>query len=241
MEKDFVTTSLSVKDYCKKYGGEDHWRKYYNQVWLWRRADPLFDSLVTTSMQKNGIRETRAGGRPKLEDQQPTWREDFCAALLEFNGNRQKAAAKTPYDLKTILQKMNINYTSYDKEFAEMVRTTELTISARAEELMNKAVLEFEDSNLSMDRAKILDIQARVAEKVVSKLDFERWGKRMNLEVSGQINHKVLPQGERIARIMTEQREIMAGKGLDLPIALPQKTEHPVIDAEIVSEKVESE
>lgn len=228
---DFATTKLSVKEYCQKYGGEDHWRKYFNKLWLWRKADPEFDRLITQNMTANGMRETRAGGRPSKEEEQPTWREDFCAALLKENGNREKASHATPYSLKTLIQKLNVNYTSYDKEFSEMVRATELTISAKAEEMLNRALAEFEDGKIAMDRAKILDVQARIAEKIVQKMDHERWGKRMNLEVSGQINHKLIPQGERIARIMTEQRDILRGKGLDLPLAL-KEPEPQVIDVE---------
>lgn len=226
--QDFATTKLSVKEYCKKYGGEDHWRKYYNQIWLWRKADPEFDELIKSNMIANGMREVRAGGRPSKDESQPTWRQDFCTALVKENGNREKASAATPYDFRTITQKINPNYTSYDKEFAEMVRATELSISAKAEEMLNKALAEFENPNMKMDRAKILDVQARIAEKIVQKMDHERWGKRMNVEVSGQINHKLIPQGERVARIMTEMREILKGKGLELPLALPAPEVEPI-------------
>lgn len=231
---DFKLTNLSIKDYCIKFGGADHWRRFYSQIWKWRKLDPEFNAIIEAALTRNGMREKRSGGRPSLEETQPTWREDFCAALKNCNGNRAKASRATPYSFKTITQKLDPNYTSYDKEFKEMVRATELEIAARAEELLNAAALEFEDSEIGMDRAKVLDIQARIAEKVVSKMDHERWGKRVDMKIEGTIQHKLIPQGERIAKLMQEQREIFIGKGQSIPLALPEKTD--VVEGEVIEE-----
>lgn len=189
---------------------------------------------------------TKAGGRPKLDEGDPRWKERFCEDLYRYDNDREKASKNSPYSFKTILQKLTPGYTSYDKEFHEMVRATELQISARAEALMVQAAVEFGSELMSghskeaVDRAKILDTQSRVAERVTSKLDQQRWGRNQRVELNStnrtEIDIKVTTIEQRhmkITALLEDQRRFLESRGAKLPVAIPAHQE-PILEAEIV-------
>lgn len=246
--REFLFTSLGPVNLCKFLGGNDHWRRYYNDIWKWTKTDEKFRKDYMEYKERLGIAEIPGVGRPRLDEDDPMWRERYCEDLYRFDGDREKASIDSPYSFHTILQKINPEYTSYDKEFAEMVRATELKISAMAEALMISAAKEFHDPNIKFDRAKVLDVQARIAEKITSKLDSDRWGRKLDLKTTGKINIEqntninatvevktINEQHVKITSILEDQRAFMARKGINKPIALPEITTGPVLDAEFVA------
>jgi len=242
VKRDLGQTSLKIKALCKLFGGEDHWRQVYNDVWRWRQTDPEFGEIFEIYRQRVGMSDNSRGGRPLLEEGN-NWKQDFCDALIKFNGNRQKAASVTPYAFKTILEKLRPGYTSYDKDFSEMVRAVELSISARSEEILIESAMRFENiDKVDLATAKVLDVAARINEKVIQKLDSDRWGRRLDVAVTGVVKHQLESREDRLERLIRDQHEVMKIKGIPLPMALPEKTEDPVLEAEfdVVQEKVEA-
>lgn len=187
------------------------------------------------------IARTNKGGRPKKE---PTgeWKDKFVADMLKYNGNRSKAAAESPYSFTYILMMLDKNNDAYDEQFAEKVRECELSISAAAEEVLVSAALAFSDGLPDNDTAKTLDIAARISEKVVQKLDSDRWGKKVDLRHSGEVkhNHMLGSREERLAIALRAQQEFFGSKGIKVigplgnqePLALPA-----AVDAEYVEVK----
>lgn len=206
-------------------GGEDHWRAYYNDAWRWRKEDPEFDKLCRSRMKnKNGT-----GGRPKIEAPED-WREKFAEAMRRHNGNRELAAKESPYSFRTILKMLNPGAMEYDEKLYEIVRETELSISARWEGLMNKNLDVFEEGLPDRDSVLAMDALTRIGEKIVQKYDPERWGKRVDLRMSGEVKHTHLLENKevRLQRALEEQQKYFASKGQSVVLAIPQKTEEAI-------------
>ncbi len=136
---------------------------------------------------------------------------------------------------------LDSSYTSFDKDFYDKVRAVELEISADAEERLNSSLKEFDNKDIELKRAQTLDIQSRIAGRVLEKYDWKRHGRRIEQVHSGVIVHQLEEGPVKIERLMQEQREILAYRGASLPLALPESTEQSVIDVEVVQEKVVSE
>lgn len=234
--REFLNSPLKKIALCKSYGGEN-WKKYYNDLTKWCLTDPVFREAHDSYMKKNDPdRENKnLGGRPPIEAPED-WREKFCEDLIKYNGNKALASKNSPYSFKTILQMLNSDYALADKLFIEMVKTTELEIAARIEAVIVGAMMELEDKNVDLETAKIADIRVRAGEKVLSKLDTKRWGKRADLVVTGTMTHKHLAFPTRVSnveRLLTEQREIMGIKGVTKPLALPEAKEE-IVEAEVI-------
>jgi len=234
--REFLNSPLKKVALCKSYGGEK-WKKYYNDITKWSLTDPEFREAYESYMKKNDPdRDTKnLGGRPPIEAPD-NWKEQFCLDLIKYNGNKSLASKNSPYSFKTILQKLNPDYQSADKDFIEMVKITELEIAARIEAVIVAAMIELEDPQCDLETAKIADIRVRAGEKVLSKLDVKRWGKRADLIVTGTMTHKHLAFPTRVSnveRLLTEQREVMGIKGVSKPLALPEQTEQ-IMEAEVI-------
>lgn len=234
--REFLNSPLKKVALCKSYGGEK-WKKYYNDITKWSLTDPEFREAYESYMKKNDPdRDTKnLGGRPPVEAPED-WKEQFCLDLIKYNGNKSLASRNSPYSFKTILQKLNPDYQLADKELIEMVKTTELEIAARIEAVIVAAMIELEDPQCDLETAKIADIRVRAGEKVLSKLDVKRWGKRADLIVTGTMTHKHLAFPTRVnnvERLLTEQREMMGIKGVNKPLALPEHMEE-IMEAEVI-------
>lgn len=221
---------------CKQYGGEDHWRTYYNDVWKWKQLDTEFAAILSEFLERNspGMSQPRSG-RPRSDNGDKSWQDEYCIALATHNLNRQKAARATPYSFEMIYQMLDPEYSSYDPEFAKKVKAIELEISSRAEEM---AVLALNEENYrDIETAKITQTKVWVATKVLEKLDPKRWGKQIEMTHKGTINHRHQlaggSKGELFARLKEEQDAFLAER---LQRSLPPSQE--VIEVEIVDEPV---
>lgn len=253
--KDLESFDIGIRKICflyadasKSEGKEVSWRHFYNDIWRWKKTDPEFAKAYQDYLSKIGAKSQ--GGRPSLEITNPDWKEKFCKDLIELDGDRAKAADRSPYTFSSILHKLNPADSEYDKDFSDMVRTTELRISAIAEAMLVGSLRRGwgdPDHLPDRDTALILETQARISERIVSKLDPDRWGKKVDLRHSGEIQHSHQHQIEikatKIESLMEEQRLFLTRKGQNLPIAIPEKTEtsEDIIEAEfepIAQEKV---
>jgi len=221
---------------CKQYGGEDHWRTYYNDIWKWKKLDKDFATIVNEFLERNspGMSQPNSG-RPRNDDGDKSWQEGYCEALVKFNLNRAKAASVTPYSFDTIYQMLDPEYSSYDKDFARMVKVTELTIASRAEQMVVDAL--HEDNFKDIESAKTTQSKVWVATKALEKLDPKRWGKQIEMTHKGTINHQhqlsAQTRGELFARLKTEQDAFLVERQKKyLPPA------ENIIEAEIVNEPV---
>lgn len=236
VRREFLINDQGVKSICRYYGGEDHWRKCYNDIWKWNQTDPEFREAYSSYKRKMG-KEDGIGGRPKLDAEDPEWKQRFCEAYIKFR-NPKKAASVTPYSFSTIMRKMDRDDSSYDEELAKMFKLAQLDLAADTEEIAMNAVFTFNDPTIDQETAKIADIQSRVALNTLGKINSERFGKK--LEVSGKIDvshqHSIAGRSSTLASLMEEQRQMLADKGKSIPLALPSPREEldNVLEAEFV-------
>lgn len=230
--EDLKSTQLTIKNLCKLYApSPEKWRGFYNDIWKWRKLDPDFNVLVLSHMKKTSPTRKGTGGRPKKDGGDKSWQQLFCEELVRQNGNRHKASLVTPYSFETINQMLTPQYTEYDEKFARMVRATELQLAAYAEELIMSTLAP--ENFDSLETAKIAQTKAWIASKVLEKLDDSRWGKKMNIDMRGEIRHTALNGARQnlIANLVDEQQMFMQKRGLALPAA------RDIVDAEVVSEQ----
>jgi len=182
-----LKTYHEVTKVCKIYASADRtgrgWRAYYSDVWRWRKADPDFDQAVRDNLPKR----VWAGGRPRLDDGDKSWQEEYCRVYLERRGNLSEAAKVTPYSLRQIREFFDPGSSSYDKEFAEAVETLDLEIAGRLQEKFLELT---EDDSLyeNLDQAKIAQTRGWMLTKGLGALH-PKWGKRTELNVKGTIQH----------------------------------------------------
>lgn len=236
--EDFKRLShIKLVDYCRQYGGEDHWRTYYNDIWKWRKLDKDFDQSVRDYLDKTNPRKGgHAGGRPEKDGGDKSWQDEFCLALVACNGNRPKAAQVTPYSWEELYEMLDPDYTSFNEEFSKKVKAVELELAARAEEIMVEAL--HEDNWKTVGDAKITQAKVWVAKTVAEKLDPKRWGKHVELLHKGGIEHRHVigsSQADTIARLKDEQEAFLQVKRGEPQKALPAPPiELEYIDAEEV-------
>lgn len=222
----------NIKRVCEIYADEQKgWRAYYTDVSRWRKEDPMFDQKVKAILSVSDSSQGAGPGRTPIDQGDKSWWGDFCDELYNRSGNRQAASLVTPYSFKTILDMLNPETTSYNKEFAEMVEVTEAEISAEVEEMFLD--LRKPENFETFEAAKIAQTKAWYATKVLEKLDKKRYGRF--IEVKGKMthehSHQLLPPSERMFNLWEEQKKFLEKKA---QFMLEDGKQSEVIDAEEV-------
>lgn len=224
LKEDLRAQSLTLTEICRKWSPEPNkWQGLYNEIRIWRKTDPELEELIklNTLATDSKKRKSIAGGRPKADSRPEDhgWRVAYCDALLAHKGNRNRAAEVTPYSADEIYKKLNERYTEYDREFAELVHLTEMRLVAWAEGEIWAA----------LDEATSAKDKAWIAKEILKVRDRQRWGDKLDINMSGNITHT--------AKVDKEALLLEASKDLKLllapkePLALPE----PVIDVEVVN------
>lgn len=228
-----LSNDQGIKAICLYYGGKDHWRKCYNDIWKWKQIDPAFAEAYESYKIKMN-KQNASGGRKKLSEKDPDWIEKFCEAYIKFR-NPRKAAEVTPYSFSSLMRMTDPNDSQYNEEFTKRFKIAGQEISADLEQIaLDAAYLIGEGvTSLTQDEAKILDIQSRISLNTLSKLNPARFGKKLEMQVSGKVDH-VHSLGGRVntlTSLMTEQRQMLKEKGIYLPAPIPDEE---VLEADFV-------
>ena len=205
-----------------------------SDVWRWRKADAEYDKQVREVLAGEGTDRPNAG-RPPLDGGDKAWQETYCVALVEKKLALDRAAAVTPYSVRQIEDFLDPACSSYDQEFAKMVRGAELVLASRVREGL--VDLLHEDNWSDFDRSKMSQSKAWFYLKMAEKLEPSKWGRRQ-LEVSGVIDHRhqhrYLPPGEKIAMLVDDRNRFMAARMAEVK-ALPSGES---VTAEIDKEEI---
>lgn len=219
LKEDLQRGAATLTSICKRYAeDEGKWRALYADVQRWRETDPELRELLLLNQKKTDPkkREIIKGGRPKKETPDNSdWRPKYCSELLKTK-SRNEASKVTPYTPEEIYQMLNEKYTSYDKNFSEMVHLTEMRMVAWAEEEIWAAL---GDAQHPKDRAWI-------AKEILKVRDRLRWGDKLDVNVQATHTHSLLDRGKTLALLEEERRKFF--EQVDIK-ALP-----PAIEAEIV-------
>lgn len=241
-----LSNDQGIKAICLYYGGKDHWRKCYNDIWKWKQIDPAFAEAYESYKIKMN-KQNASGGRKKLSEKDPDWIEKFCEAYIKFR-NPRKAAEVTPYSFQSLMRMTDPNDSQYNEEFTKSFKIAGQEISADLEQIaLDAAYLIGEGvTSLTQDEAKILDIQSRISLNTLSKLNPARFGKKLEMQVSGKIDHthSISGRAVQLTSLMEEQRLFMQERasGRSLPMALPPAPEAIDVEyEELEMVKVESE
>ena len=223
---------------CKMHASPETcgWRGYYADLWRWKRSDPGFAKAYEAI-----VGDDNTGGRPRLDEEDSSWKEEYCRILLERAGNEDAARRLSgcPLSIRQLRERLSPASTTYDDAFAEKVSDVWAQILGEHQEAAFGSAREFVDlKNESDDRmrgVKIKEIEAKTRSslRVMEKVDPERYGNRLN--VKGGIEHRhtleqrFLPKEERLAllwedrkRFEQERKQLSAGDDPE------------VVDAEIV-------
>lgn len=212
-----VSTLTSI---CKRYSeSPDKWRALYSDVNRWRKDFPELEELISENTRKTDPkkRDKISGGRPKNDEGNHDWMLKYCQELLKTK-SRNRSASVTPYSPDQIYQMLNEKYSSYDREFSELVHQTEMRLVAWAEELMWKSL---DDSTNPKDTAWI-------AKEILKVRDRQRWGDKLDISVQASHVHRhELDRGKMLLSLESDRREFF--------IQSTQKQLEPqIIDAEVV-------
>ena len=230
----------TIKAVCEIYANDQTgWRGYYTDVLQWRKNDRKFNEDVIKALSMSNVTQFPGPGRNRIDQGDKSWQKDFCDALYQHDGNRFKAAEATPYSMKTILDMLDVDSTSYDKEFVNMVKEVEAKISSELEEMFLK--LRHDHNFDTFENAKIAQTKGWVALKGLEKLDPKRWGRRSELEISGRLDHvhredRKLSRGEVLNQLWEEQKIFLEKRRTQL--GLPSGAA-PVLEAEVITGKEE--
>lgn len=234
----------SIRTLCKHYGTEEHWRAYYSDIWKWCNPkspdyDQEFKKHMDEWLEQTG--KKRSGGRPK-KDVFDGWKQDYRKWIVQLNGNRVKAAEKTPYSWETIAKMVTPDTSEYDKELAEQVALAYQELAAKAEEATFQAL----DSlvlNPTPEQAKISQAQGWLATKILEKVDKSRWGREQTVNHKGKVQHQLLPSDTVIAQLAPAQQRYF-GKGVAKtlpPVSEALNASGDVIEAEYVESESDSD
>ena len=188
-----------------------------------------------------------AGGRPRLDKGDDSWKQKFYEAYLKCNGNYGKAAAVTPYSVRQIREFLSPGSSSYDEDFFKEVDALDLTLAGDVQESFI-GLLSDERNWEKLETAKIAQTKGWVQSKILSALD-AKWGRRSEVVVKGQVEHKhsvdYKPREQVLAELDDDRKKFFA-RMRDERKALPQATstavELPVapelvpIEAEVVED-----
>lgn len=237
------SSSATLTEICKSYApSPDKWKALYFDVQRWKETDSeLRDILeahrIRTDSKK---RKTVSGGRPR-KDQDPEhhdWRVKFCEELLRTK-SRSKAALVTPYSHDEVYMMLHEKYSTYDKDFAEMVHLTEMKMVAWAEETMWT----------SLDEAKNPKDKAWIAKEILKVRDRPRWGDKLDVSVNATVNHLLPEQRQKLLAELAEDQSKFFGtvKLKELPANIKESVpmdflakKDNIIDAEVIEDAADT-
>lgn len=228
----------SIKAVCNLYADEKTgWRGYYTDVLQWRKNDGRFNDSVLEVLALSNVTQFPGPGRDRKDLGNLEWQQEYCDTLYQHDGNRAKAAEVTPYSLKTIIDMLDKDSTSYDKEFHDMVAGVEARIASELEEMFLK--LRHDHNYDTFENSKIAQTKGWVALKGLERMDPKRWGRQSELKISGRLDHvhktdSKLSKGEVLNQLWEEQKLFLERRRSQL--GLPSG-EIPAIDVEIITEK----
>lgn len=210
----------SIKKVCEIYANETiSWRSLYADTWRWRKADPTLDAHVKAILEEEGSSRDNAG-RPRNDGGDKSWQRDYTEALIEWKLNLTKAAEVTPYSVRQLEDFLDPSTSSFDPEFASMVREAYLHFASIATEQLIDTLdpAAWED----FDQAKITQGRAWNLQKIMTMLDQRRFGRRVEVTgtVQHQHQHRLLPPGERLSMLIEDRRKFMEARAADVK-ALP--------------------
>lgn len=177
--------------------------------------------------------------RKDADPEHADWKTKYCEELLRTK-SRTKAALVTPYPWDSIYKMLHEKYSEYDQKFADMVHMVETRLVAWAEEEIWNSL---SDATNAKDRAWIAD-------RILSKMDRERWGDKLDVKHTGAIQH-LLPQqrlmllGEAAAdqAVFIAEGNVPKQLGTGEPVPMDfgsierkKSDEEDVIDAEVINE-----
>lgn len=230
IQEELEQSNSGITSICKRYAPSDgNWKALYFDVQRWKREDPDFAKAAEEHRHRTDTKKrvNPSGGRPRkdMKPEHADWRVKFCEELLRTK-SRNKAAAVTPYSPEEIYMRLNNKYSSYDKEFADMVHLTEMRMVAWAEELMWT----------SLDMAQNPKDKAWIAKEILKVRDRPRWGDRLDIEVAGTVQH-ILPEERRkmLIELESDQRnyfkespkQLASGEVIEVEVVREEIAVHP--------------
>ena len=226
----------SIKKVCEMYANEDtSWRSLYADTWRWRKADPELDAKVKAILEEEGSSRENAG-RPRNDGGDKSWQRDYVDALREFNLNLVKAAECSPYSVRQIEDFLDSNTSSFDPDFAAMVKEAYLHFASIATEQMVAAL--DDEAWSSFEQAKITQGRLWAAHKALEKLDSRRYGRKV--EVSGTIDHRhqhrLMPHNEKLGLLWQDRKEFIERRRQAVLESSAVAEEPEAVDVEVISE-----
>jgi hypothetical protein len=222
LKEDLAAQASTLTQICKRYSpDENKWRALYADVKRWEKEDPELAQLLLENRQATDSKKRKniTGGRPSKDSspENSDWRLRYCEELLKTK-SRIKSSLVTPYSADEIYQRLNDKYTSYDKDFAEMVHLTEMQLVAWAEEEIWNAL---EDAQHPKDRAWI-------AKEILKVRDRPRWGDKLDVNVQSKHTHThILDRGKVLAELEADRREYFE-------IAEQKRLDVGIVDVEVI-------
>lgn len=212
----------------------DKWQGLYNDIRRWRREDPDLDQFIEKRKEAQG-RTQEVSGRKKKDAnlEHMDWKDKFCRELVACKGNREKAAAVTPYTPDTIYRMLNDNYSEYDKDFAEKVHIYEMRLSSVAEE----AVWDALDQSMQGNDPRTT---AWIGLNILKVRDKKRWGDELRVKADVKHEHTWTVKRENMINVLVaDQQKFFESKGLSLPSGERTSVElkqPEYVDAEVVND-----
>jgi hypothetical protein len=222
VQEELKASSSGVTTICKRYAPSDaSWKALYFDVLRWKRESEEFAAVLEENRLRTDSKKriNPSGGRPRNDEPEEhhDFRFKFCEELLKTK-SRNKASLATPYSPEQIYQMLNENYSTYDKEFAEMVHLTEMRMVAWAEEVMWESL---NDATNPKDKAWI-------AKEILKVRDRPRWGDKLDVQVGGTIIHRLpeqrmkllkeLEADQRLSLQALDQKRLSAGETIDVEV-----------------------
>lgn len=201
LKEELASSTSTLTSICKRYSeSPNKWQALYSDVRRWAKEDPELEELLKEHRLRTDSksRKTVAGGRPKKDKEETLadWRVNYCNEILKSK-SRVKAASVTPYTYEEIYQMLNDKYSSYDKDFAEMVHLTEMKLIGWAEE---EIWLALNDATSPKDRAWI-------AKEILKVRDRQRWGDKLDVNVQSTHTHKMeIDRGKLLLELEADRR-----------------------------------
>lgn len=247
---------------CDIYADEKNSRVALNyDVWRWQKTDADFDRKVKAILTEEGTAKPNAG-RPRKDGGDKSWQSLYCEALVEFDGNEEKARTVSgcPYSLSYLREMIEPRRSAYDENFAKMVWESWQKISSEFQGIFfSMRKFEVDDQSddpekidISYTKMKIAETKARIAQKAIEKIDRERWGPQVNVQGSIQHQHHLMDKYRNPLEIMSslaedrkrfvERRIRLLKSGGEDPTqntGVPER-EMAVVDAEVVEDGGES-
>lgn len=202
----------NIRGTCRIYEDENKGvQAYEGDVRRWRRDDSVFDEKVIAILSVSETTSIAGPGREPKDGGDKSWQEEYCLALYKFDGNRKLAAEATPYSFGQIMDMLNPETVSYDKEFHEKTKVVEASIAAEVEGLLLS--LRKDDAYKDFNTSKITQTKAWYALKLLEKLDRMRYGRYVEMQMKGTMKHEhtveLIPREQKMFTLWEDQRKFL--------------------------------